>query len=120
MPRNSQVFGFQTSRAGSDCGTLFAQQNTGGGDNACLNSPDGQGQFSGGSWAQGGRRKRGVAAEAECVGSVMADALVLEDGVKFDLTDMEDAMVTDLIDMIQNGTESEGVPESFKAFVVLE
>ena len=50
----------------------------------------------------------------------LADALVLDDGVKFDLTHMEDGMVNELNGMLMNGTASESVPEAFKAFVVAE
>jgi hypothetical protein len=50
----------------------------------------------------------------------MADALVLDDGVKFDLTGMEDDMMTEVYGMLQNGTKSEDVPEPFKVFAVVE
>jgi hypothetical protein len=62
-----------------------------------------------------------IAPEAkECTSTVMADALVLDDGVKFDLTHMEDSMVEELYGMLVDGTKSESVPESFKTFVVAE
>lgn len=114
------MFAFQATRDGNNCGAQKAWQSTGGGDNACLNFPGGGGQFSGGAWNPGANRRRVAVKAPECTNTVMADALVLDDGVKFDLTGMEDDMMTKVYGMLQNGTKSEDVPEPFKVFAVVE
>ena len=121
MPRNSVVFGFQATRDGNNCGAEAARGNTGGGDNACLNFPGGGGQFAGGSYYSAGRKRRAAAAEAaKCTETVYADALVLDDGTKFDLTIMEDDMVLELNQMLRDGSEVGDVPETMKVFEVAE
>jgi hypothetical protein len=123
MPRNSVVFGFQATRDGNNCGAEAARGNTGGGDNACLNFPGGGGQFAGGSYYSAGRKRRGVAAAAEsskCTETVWADALVLDDGTKFALTDMEHDMTIELVGLLKDGAAGQDVPETMKVFEVAE
>jgi hypothetical protein len=112
------VLGFQSTRDGNNCGAEKARGNTGSADNACLNFPGGNGQFAGASWAQGGKKRRAAVEAVECTDTVFADTLVLDDGTKFDLTNMEDDMIMELNGMLQDGTESENIPETFKVFEV--
>ena len=47
---------------------------------------------------------------------VEADLLVLEDGKKYHLADMEDSLQDELVALEANGTAASDIPEDYKVF----
>jgi hypothetical protein len=80
-----------------------------------------QGSFNGSSYSFLANKKIAEACDAEaavqtCTSSQKADLLVLEDGKKYDLADMEDSLQDELVALAANGTAASDVPEDHKVF----
>ncbi|KAF2684528.1 hypothetical protein K458DRAFT_404134 [Lentithecium fluviatile CBS 122367] len=93
------------------CGTLRAVESIGGANFACLRRSD---WFSGAGW---NFRSRLAARETS---SQKADMVILEDGNKYTLEGMEDAMLIEMIQLAMNGTITADIPADFKKFEIEE
>ncbi|RYO95459.1 hypothetical protein DL766_007767 [Monosporascus sp. MC13-8B] len=85
----------------------------------CLRS----GFFSGGGYGFSGR-KRADGADGGCTAYQKPDTLLLEDGGKYNIADLEDAPLTQLFDFVlyleiaASGANSADIPEEFNAYKI--
>ncbi|RYP08895.1 hypothetical protein DL764_001605 [Monosporascus ibericus] len=104
---------------GANCAGLREIQTAQNTNFVCLNN----GGFSGGGYGFNGR-KRDDCASGGCTTYQKADTLLLEDGGKYNIADLEDAPLTQLFGFVlyltiaAGGANSTDIPEEFNAYKI--
>lgn len=97
---------------GARCGFQKSKQNLSGGTYACLTARG----YTGGGWGFLGKKRD--AAVQNCTSWRRPDVFVLEDQTKYNIADMEDSLLEELIAIGTNGTAVADVPELFQKFEI--
>jgi len=122
LPIGSEMRGWQVDRKVRDslCG-FKAHSGKNRKRNDCLEFPHASGAFSAGSYGAA-KKRRGAEDkdDSECTGVAKPHALVLDDGKKYDVRDMDEALLGSLHALAANGTLEADIPHLFKRFEVRE
>ncbi|RYP21723.1 hypothetical protein DL765_002079 [Monosporascus sp. GIB2] len=73
----------------------------------------GNGPYTGASYIFRGKKRGAEAGTKKCT---LPDTLILDDGTKYSLVDMEDSQREELVAIASNGTAAADIPEAFKVF----
>ncbi|EGD94921.1 secreted protein [Trichophyton mentagrophytes] len=117
LPQRSDMNGYQSTRDGGICGSLQKRQNVGNTDHKCLPKLAGGSAYAGSSWTAPGF-KAASEEDTKCTGEMAPHALVLNDGHKFALGDMEKDMVNSLYKLAIAGKGFQELPSEFASFEI--
>ncbi|KAM5445174.1 hypothetical protein MaudCBS49596_007763 [Microsporum audouinii] len=111
--------GAATSNRDNLCGALKKHSRVGNSNHKCLGKLQGGTQYAGSSWTQPGQlNAKAEEKDIACTGQMAPYSLVLDDGHKYALSDMDDGMIASLYDLTVNGTAFQNVPGEYAAFEI--
>lgn len=116
IPTNWNIIGQAFS--GGDCKNIKFVMQSGGRENICL----GGSNYSGGNYVFAATKKRSegasevCSATGGCTSVQRADLMVFENGSKYNITGLEDALYTELITIFENGGNSADIPAKFDIY----
>ncbi|KAF3479643.1 uncharacterized protein GIQ15_06619 [Arthroderma uncinatum] len=117
LPSFSPMYGWQ-ARDSYTCGTIVKGDNVGPTDSKCLAKLSSSALYSGSSWSQAGLRNVKGGRDTTCTGKAAPNAIVLNDGHKYAVDNMDAEMFKSLYRMVAKGATSQELPAEYAAFEV--
>ncbi|KAG9255169.1 uncharacterized protein F5Z01DRAFT_654184 [Emericellopsis atlantica] len=102
---------------GSQCGRHRTTQTSGGRTELCM----GSGPYGGGGYSfVNKRRSDTVDLQEECTDVVKPDIVAFTDGIQYNITQLDDDSLAEIVEIAASGGLSSDVPEEFEVYIMEE